>query len=65
MGLEGAPGAWCHGIPTLPKEQLIIIGGTVLAEMTDHPSTRLGPGGFAMMGAACRISSPAKAGPRV
>jgi hypothetical protein len=32
------------------EEQLIIIRGTVLAEMTDHPPTRLGPGGFAMMG---------------
>jgi quercetin dioxygenase-like cupin family protein len=32
------------------EEQLIIISGTVLAEMTDHPPTRLGPGGFAMMG---------------
>jgi anti-sigma factor ChrR (cupin superfamily) len=32
------------------EEQLIIISGTVLAEMTDHQPTRLGPGGFAMMG---------------
>jgi Cupin domain len=32
------------------QEQLIIIRGTVLAEMTDHPPTRLGPGGFAVMG---------------
>src|SRR6266571_8896638 len=32
------------------EEQLIIISGTVLAEMTGHPSTRLGAGGFAMMG---------------
>jgi hypothetical protein len=32
------------------EEQLIVISGTVLAEMTDHPPTRLGPGGFAMMG---------------
>ena len=32
------------------EEQLIIISGTVLAEMTDYPPTRLGPGGFAMMG---------------
>jgi hypothetical protein len=31
------------------QEQLIMVGGTVLAEMTDHPPTRLGPGGFAMM----------------
>jgi quercetin dioxygenase-like cupin family protein len=32
------------------EEQLIIITGTVLAEMSDHPPTRLGPGGFAVMG---------------
>jgi quercetin dioxygenase-like cupin family protein len=32
------------------QEQLIIIDGTVLAEMIDHPSTTLGPGGFAVMG---------------
>ena len=32
------------------EEQLIVVRGTVLAEMTDHPPTRLGPGGFAVMG---------------
>ena len=32
------------------EEQLIIISGTVLAEMTDHEPARLGPGGFAVMG---------------
>ena len=32
------------------EEQLIITSGTVLAEMTDHRPTRLGPGGFAIMG---------------
>jgi quercetin dioxygenase-like cupin family protein len=32
------------------QEQLIIIDGTVLAEMIDHLPTRLGPGGFAVMG---------------
>jgi quercetin dioxygenase-like cupin family protein len=31
-------------------EQLIVIRGAVLAEMTDHAATRLGPGGFAAMG---------------
>jgi mannose-6-phosphate isomerase-like protein (cupin superfamily) len=31
-------------------EQLIVVSGAVLAEMTDHAPTRLGPGGFAMMG---------------
>src|SRR6266566_5349084 len=32
------------------EEQLIIISGIVLAEMTDHQRTRLGAGGFAVMG---------------
>ncbi|MGA7489834.1 MAG: cupin domain-containing protein [Xanthobacteraceae bacterium] len=32
------------------EEQLTIITGAVVAEMTDHPATRLGPGGFAVMG---------------
>ena len=32
------------------EEQLIVISGAVLAEMTDHQPTRLGPGGFAIMG---------------
>jgi mannose-6-phosphate isomerase-like protein (cupin superfamily) len=32
------------------EEQLIIVSGTVLAEMAGHPPTKLGPGGFAMMG---------------
>src|SRR5882757_8862267 len=32
------------------EEQLIIISGTVLAEMRDHQPARLRPGGFAMMG---------------
>jgi quercetin dioxygenase-like cupin family protein len=32
------------------EEQLVIISGTVLAEMTGHPATRLDAGGFAVMG---------------
>jgi quercetin dioxygenase-like cupin family protein len=32
------------------EEQLTIISGNVLAEMTAHQPTRLGPGGFAVMG---------------
>src|SRR5438105_1808828 len=32
------------------QEQLIVVAGEVSAEMTDHPPTLLGPGGFAMMG---------------
>jgi quercetin dioxygenase-like cupin family protein len=31
------------------QEQLIVVAGEVVAEMTDHPPTLLGPGGFAMM----------------
>jgi quercetin dioxygenase-like cupin family protein len=31
-------------------EQLIVVHGTVLAEVSGHPPTVLGPGGFAMMG---------------
>jgi hypothetical protein len=32
------------------QEQLIVVAGDVNAEMTDHPPTLLGPGGFAVMG---------------
>jgi hypothetical protein len=32
------------------QEQLIVVAGEVRAEMTDHPPTLLGAGGFAMMG---------------
>ncbi|HEX9556955.1 MAG TPA: hypothetical protein VF991_10695 [Reyranella sp.] len=31
------------------QEQLIVVAGEVMAEMTGHPPTLLGPGGFAMM----------------
>jgi quercetin dioxygenase-like cupin family protein len=31
------------------REQLMVVTGEVIAEMTDHPPTLLGPGGFAMM----------------
>jgi hypothetical protein len=32
------------------EEELIIIGGIVVADMTQHPSTRLGLGGIHQMG---------------
>jgi hypothetical protein len=32
------------------EEQLIVVSGAVMAEMTGQPPTLLGPGGFAMMG---------------
>jgi quercetin dioxygenase-like cupin family protein len=31
------------------QEQLMVIAGSMLAEMTGHPPTLLGPGGFAVM----------------
>jgi quercetin dioxygenase-like cupin family protein len=31
------------------QEQIMMISGTILAEMTGHPTTTLGPGGFAVM----------------
>jgi hypothetical protein len=31
------------------QEQLMVVAGEVMAEMTDHAPTLLGPGGFAMM----------------
>ncbi len=31
------------------QEQLIVVAGEVVAEMTGHPPALLGPGGFAMM----------------
>jgi mannose-6-phosphate isomerase-like protein (cupin superfamily) len=48
--LKASPGCVVPWHSHAAEEQLIIISGTVLAEMTDHPPTRLGPGGFAMMG---------------
>lgn len=48
--LKASPGCVVPWHFHTAEEQLIIISGTVLAEMTDHRPTRLGPGGFAMMG---------------
>lgn len=48
--LKAPPGCVVPWHSHTAEEQLIIISGTVLAEMTDHPPTRLAPGGFAMMG---------------
>ena len=45
--LKAPPGCVVPWHSHTAEEQLIIISGTVLAEMTDHPPTRLGPGGFA------------------
>jgi hypothetical protein len=48
------------------EEQLIIISGAVLAEMTDHRPTRLGPGGFANDGEphAASVHLPGQVGVR-
>jgi quercetin dioxygenase-like cupin family protein len=32
------------------EEQLLVISGTLVTDMADHRPTRLGPGGFAVMG---------------
>src|SRR5260370_18420233 len=48
--LKAAPGCVVPWHFHTAEEQLIIISGTVLAEMIDHPPPRLGPGGFAGMG---------------
>ena len=48
--LKASPGCLVPWHYHTAEEQLIIISGTVLAEMTDHQPTRLGPGGFAVMG---------------
>ncbi len=48
--LKASPGCVVPWHFHTAEEQLIIISGTVLAEMTNHQPTRLAPGGFAMMG---------------
>src|SRR6267378_5725691 len=47
--LKAPPGCVVPWHSHTAEEQLIVISGAVLAEMIDHPPTRLGPGGFAMM----------------
>jgi quercetin dioxygenase-like cupin family protein len=48
--LQASPGCVVPWHFHTAEEQLIVINGSVLAEMTDHRPTRLGPGGFAIMG---------------
>jgi quercetin dioxygenase-like cupin family protein len=48
--LKAPPGCVVPWHSHTAEEQLIIISGAVLAEMTDHPATRLEAGGFAVMG---------------
>ena len=48
--LKAPPGCVVPWHSHTAEEQLIVVRGAVMAEMTDHPPTRLGPGGFAIMG---------------
>ena len=48
--LKAPPGCVVPWHSHTAEEQLIVVGGTLVAEMTGHPPTRLGPGGFAVMG---------------
>ena len=48
--LKAPPGCVVPWHSHTAEEQLIIIRGVVMVEMTDHSPTRLGRGGFAMMG---------------
>ena len=47
--LKASPGCVVPWHFHTAEEQLIVTGGTVLAEMTGHQPARLGPGGFAVM----------------
>jgi anti-sigma factor ChrR (cupin superfamily) len=47
--LKASPGCVVPWHYHTAEEQLMIIRGSVVAEMTDHRPTRLGPGGFAVM----------------
>ena len=48
--LNARPGCVVPWHSQIAEEQLMVVRGAVMAEMTDHPQTRLGPGGFAVMG---------------
>ncbi len=47
--LKASPGCVVPWHFHTAEEQLTVISGNVLAEMSDHKPTRLGPGGFAVM----------------
>jgi mannose-6-phosphate isomerase-like protein (cupin superfamily) len=47
--LKAPPGCIVPWHSHSAEEQLIVVAGEVMSEMTDHPPTILGPGGFAMM----------------
>jgi quercetin dioxygenase-like cupin family protein len=48
--LKAPPGCLVPWHSHTAEEQLMVVAGRLLAEMTDHPPTLLGPGGFAVMG---------------
>jgi hypothetical protein len=48
--LKAPPGCLVPWHSHTAEEQLMVVAGSLLAEMTDHPPTLLGPGGFAVMG---------------
>jgi hypothetical protein len=48
--LKARPGCVVPWHSHTAEERLIVVRGAVMAEMTDHPRTRLGPGGFAVTG---------------
>ena len=62
--LNAPPGCVVPWHSHTAEEQLIVVRGTVLAEMTGRPLTKLGPGGFAVMGShmahqfTCKGSAP-------
>jgi hypothetical protein len=46
---RGPIGGYVGGLASLLQCIYILLSGTTLVEMTDHPPARIGPGGFAMM----------------
>jgi quercetin dioxygenase-like cupin family protein len=62
--LKAPPGCVMPWHSHTAEEQLIVVRGTVLAEMTGRPLTKLAPGGFAVMGShmahqfTCKGNSP-------
>ena len=59
--LKAPPGCLVPWHSHTAEEQMMLVAGRSVAEMTDHPPTLLGPGGFAVMAGHRRISSPARA----
>ena len=47
--LKAPPGCVVPWHSHTAQEQIMMVSGTIVAEMTGHPITTLGPGGFAVM----------------